>query len=151
MSVSAAEIAADSLSLQAESSPALGVEGTADESNAPAPRRGARTRKPTAKAAGLDATETTEQPPARTARKRKADDLNAEKEHTTIHSEADADRIDQEVNEVFEGGEGDEGEEDDERQYCICRGKDDGTFMISCERCQEWLVASIQIGLGWET
>ena len=143
MSVSAAEIAADSLSLQAESSPALGVEGPTDESTAPAPRRGARTRKPTAKAAGLDVTETSEQPLTRTARKRKADDLNAEKEPTPIQSEADADRINQEVNQVFEDGEGDEEEEDDERQYCICRGKDDGTFMISCERCQEWLVALI--------
>ena len=41
----------------------------------------------------------------------------------------------QEVNTVFE-----QDESDDEKQYCICRGMDDGSFMISCERCSEWLV-----------
>ena len=23
-------------------------------------------------------------------------------------------------------------------QYCICRGPDDGTFMIQCDECREW-------------
>lgn len=103
-----------------------------------APRRGSRTRKPTLKAAGLDPVEiineasSSSSAAARTGKKRKADDLNAEQGAVT-----DADRIEEEVDEVFDGAEE---EEEDENEYCICRGKDDGTFMISCERCNEWSV-----------
>lgn len=102
------------------------------------PRRGSRARKQTSKAAGLDSTELslaaqdTQQASARSARKRKADGIDADEEHA----------IEAQVDEVFEDAVGDDGDDDavDEKQYCICRGKDDGTFMISCERCQEWLV-----------
>ncbi|KAL2920371.1 Transcription factor bye1 [Polyrhizophydium stewartii] len=27
---------------------------------------------------------------------------------------------------------------DGERLYCICRRVDDGTFMIQCDRCEDW-------------
>ncbi|CDS00623.1 hypothetical protein [Sporisorium scitamineum] len=93
------------------------------------PRRGSRTRKPTSRAAGLDPTETSSAH-TRSSRKRKADDASVEPEETTQH----------EVDTVFAGGIGEDkhGEAEDENQYCICRGKDDGSFMISCEQCQEW-------------
>ncbi|KAJ1030090.1 hypothetical protein NDA16_001003 [Ustilago loliicola] len=95
-------------------------------------RRGSRARKPTLKAAGLDPIETTNEASAasRAGKKRKADDLNAEQEVATV-----ADRINEVVDEVFDGADE---EEEDENEYCLCRGKDDGTFMISCERCNEW-------------
>lgn len=114
----------------------------AADANISAPRRGARTRKPTSKAAGLEPVEAAPQAPPRARRKRKADDLSAEQQTQVIsEQDADADRTNEEVDEVFDAGEGgDNDDHDDEKQYCICRGKDDGTFMISCERCQEWLV-----------
>ncbi|KAJ1032358.1 hypothetical protein NDA18_001844 [Ustilago nuda] len=101
-----------------------------------APRRGSRTRKPTSKAASLDPIEITNEASvsagaaSRAGKRRKVDDLNAEQEVAT-----DTDRINEEVDEVFDGADD---EEEDDKEYCICRGKDDGTFMISCERCNEW-------------
>ena len=100
-----------------------------------APRRGSRTRKPTSKAASLDPIELTNEASvsaSRAGKRRKVDDLNAEQGVVT-----DTDRINEEVDEVFDGADD---EEEDDKEYCICRGKDDGTFMISCERCNEWLV-----------
>lgn len=126
---------------QAESSTAMqagdvGVEAA----SASGPRRGARNRKPTSKAAGLEPTEAALRAAPRTSRKRKADDLNAEQTQAASgpDADADADRINKEVNEVFDAAEDGDEDDDDEKQYCICRGKDDGTFMISCEQCQEW-------------
>lgn len=29
-------------------------------------------------------------------------------------------------------------DDSDKEVYCICRGEDDGSFMVSCERCEEW-------------
>ncbi len=106
------------------------------------PRRGSRTRKQTSKAAGLDPTEITlasqdaQQAASRSARKRKADEGSDAEQEQAIEADLD---------EVFDGVKGADAEKDteDEKEYCICRGKDDGTFMISCERCQEWLVPSI--------
>uniref|UniRef100_V5E8E0 Transcription factor BYE1 n=1 Tax=Kalmanozyma brasiliensis (strain GHG001) TaxID=1365824 RepID=V5E8E0_KALBG len=100
------------------------------------PRRGSRTRKQTSRAAGLDLTEASltsqdaQQAVARSGRKRKADGIDADEEQ----------EIEAEVEEVFETGLNDDEDDGaaDEKQYCICRGKDDGTFMISCERCQDW-------------
>ena len=129
MSVSAAETNIDALDSQAES---MEVEaGTA------APRRGGRVRKPTSKAAGLDVTETAEVAALRTGKKRKAEHVE--------ETGPNVDQINDEMNEVFDdgngqGGDDEEEDDDDDKVYCICRGKDDGTFMISCERCQEWLV-----------
>jgi hypothetical protein len=34
--------------------------------------------------------------------------------------------------------ENDSDDEYDDNEYCICRGKDDGTFMICCDACNEW-------------
>lgn len=137
MTRSAAEIAGD-----AASSSTIPAEDAMKDNNASAPRRGSRTRKPTSKAAGLDPSETTDG--SRAGRKRKADDLNAVQEKVTPEIGTSVERIDDEVNKVFgrEHDGAEEDEDDDEKQYCICRGKDDGTFMISCERCQEWLVLS---------
>lgn len=106
----------------AVSSQAAGVEDTAAGEG---PRRGSRSRKPTSKAAGLDLTEAASSAQTRSSRKRKAADASIEPEDAT----------EKEVDTVFaaDGAE-------DENQYCICRGKDDGSFMISCEQCQEWLV-----------
>ena len=28
--------------------------------------------------------------------------------------------------------------ENDETLYCICRSRDDGRFMVSCDQCNEW-------------
>ena len=28
--------------------------------------------------------------------------------------------------------------ETDEGVYCVCRGKDDGSYMLACEKCDEW-------------
>lgn len=106
-------------------------------------RRGARTRKPTSKAAGLDSTEAVQQTETRPSRKRKADDLNAEQPQVSSVPDVDSQRINQEVDEVFDDGEAGDDDEGDEKEYCICRGKDDGTFMISCEQCQEWLVVPV--------
>lgn len=127
-------------SLQDESSSGVGsaADGIDDKSAAVEPRRGSRTRKPTSRAAGLEPTEIAsashgaQQKVTRSPRKRKADDVGAEQEETTEH----------EVATVFEK-ESTEGvqEDADEKRYCICHGRDDGTFMISCERCQNWLVA----------
>ena len=148
MSASTSEIAAVASGSQAESPSAVRAEDKETEVAASAPRRGGRTRKPTSKAAGLDPTEVAstsvaaQQTATRTGRKRKADDTDAEQGKVSSELEANADRIHEEVNEVFEDGPGEGGdeEEEDDKQYCICRGKDDGTFMISCEQCQEWLV-----------
>lgn len=124
MSVSAAETNTDALGSQAETMEV--------EAGAAAPRRGGRVRKPTSKAAGLDVTEAAEVSASRTGKKRKAEDVVEE--------------INDEIKDVFDdgndqGGDVDgEDDDDDDKVYCICRGKDDGTFMISCERCQEWLV-----------
>ncbi|EDQ91504.1 uncharacterized protein MONBRDRAFT_3799, partial [Monosiga brevicollis MX1] len=27
---------------------------------------------------------------------------------------------------------------DDDTPYCICRGPDDGRYMIACDSCDEW-------------
>ncbi|SPO20294.1 related to BYE1 - negative regulator of transcription elongation [Ustilago trichophora] len=132
-----ASASASASEVMAASSGSHDVEADATSSG---PRRGARTRKPTSKAAGLEPAEIAPQAPPRAGRKRKADDLSADQQTKVIsEQEADADRIDEEVDEVFDAGEGgDTDDHEDEKQYCICRGKDDGTFMISCERCQEW-------------
>jgi hypothetical protein len=29
-------------------------------------------------------------------------------------------------------------EEQEDEVYCICKGPDDGRFMILCDRCQDW-------------
>lgn len=34
--------------------------------------------------------------------------------------------------------EDDSDDEYDDKEYCICRGRDDGTFMICCDSCNEW-------------
>ncbi|SNX81945.1 related to BYE1 - negative regulator of transcription elongation [Melanopsichium pennsylvanicum] len=141
MSASTPEVTLAASKIQAESSSDV-AKGDADVEAAPAGlRRGVRARKPTSKAAGFDSSETTavaaQQTSLRRSGKRKAEDLHAEQAHMDSERETVADQIDEEVNEVFEGEGGDEEEEDD-KQYCICRGKDDGTFMISCEQCQEW-------------
>jgi hypothetical protein len=33
---------------------------------------------------------------------------------------------------------GEDSEGDEENRYCICRGYDDGTFMLACDTCDEW-------------
>ncbi|TKY90839.1 hypothetical protein EX895_000837 [Sporisorium graminicola] len=133
-------------SSQAESSPpsaihakGAGVDATgvhATVAGVDGPRRGLRTRKPTSRAAGLDLIEApsqsqaSQQPATRSSRKRKAADASIEPENVTEH----------EVDTVFAGSVGSDKQEGDEdvNQYCICRGTDDGSFMISCEHCQEW-------------
>ncbi|CBQ68026.1 conserved hypothetical protein [Sporisorium reilianum SRZ2] len=124
------------------STPVSGGADTAESLTAAAadgPRRGSRTRKPTSRAAGLDPIEASSsaslaaQPPAtRSSRKRKAED-------TSVEPEADV-TTERELDTVFAGGIGDDEQDgaEDENQYCICRGKDDGSFMISCEQCQDW-------------
>ncbi len=141
MSAASQEFAVEAPGLQAESLSSTKL-AESEGAEVVAPRRGGRTRKPTAKAAGVDVTGTIEPPPSRAAKKRKVDDPNIDKEPVASATEVDADRINEEVDEVFDAanGQGKGDEEEDEKQYCICRGKDDGTFMISCERCQEWLV-----------
>eukprot|EP00029_Vermamoeba_vermiformis_P009606 TRINITY_DN4846_c0_g1_i1.p1 TRINITY_DN4846_c0_g1~~TRINITY_DN4846_c0_g1_i1.p1 ORF type:complete len:904 (+),score=338.43 TRINITY_DN4846_c0_g1_i1:161-2872(+) len=37
-----------------------------------------------------------------------------------------------------DAGEEVDSDEYDDNEYCICRGRDDGTFMIQCDRCTEW-------------
>jgi hypothetical protein len=122
MSVSAAEAGPSAFDAPLETVPALDTtNGTSSES------------------AGVDAAEAaavqeTQQTSTRSAKKRKADELAAD-------TAADPDAINNEVAQVFEGASGhasDADDDEDDKQYCICRGKDDGTFMISCERCQEW-------------
>lgn len=140
MSAPAYESMAKTLSPLAESSAAVDAApeaaGVDDTVAADAPRRGSRTRKPTSRAAGLDPTEAataspgTQQKDTRSRRKRKADDIGAEQE----------DVAETELGTVFEKSASDGEDDEDEKQYCICRGNDDGTFMISCERCQDWLV-----------
>ncbi len=49
----------------------------------------------------------------------------------------------EEVEEVDEDGSSDEelqlsDHEDDTTLYCICRSRDDGRFMVSCDECKEW-------------
>ena len=37
-----------------------------------------------------------------------------------------------------DAGEAVDSDEYDDNEYCTCRGRDDGTFMIQCDRCTEW-------------
>jgi len=40
--------------------------------------------------------------------------------------------------EESEEEESDSDEEEDPNLYCICKGRDDGTFMIACDECEDW-------------
>jgi hypothetical protein len=31
-------------------------------------------------------------------------------------------------------------EDDESKLYCTCRAPDDGTFMLACDRCEDWYV-----------
>lgn len=88
-----------------------------------APRRGGRARKPTQRSADAESAifEEEEARSFSSSRKDKHGKKGAESaigEATEVQSENEDDG--------------------DEQVYCICRGKDDGSFMISCERCEDW-------------
>lgn len=88
-----------------------------------APRRGGRARKPTQKSTeaenGALASEESSVPAER----------NEHRKKSSVSETADATKI---------GAEEERDEADEAQVYCVCRREDDGSFMVSCERCEEW-------------
>jgi hypothetical protein len=56
------------------------------------------------------------------------EDMAMDEDKAPVESEEEGDDMSQ------DGGASDASS----RLYCFCRQPDDGTFMISCDKCQEW-------------
>lgn len=87
-----------------------------------APRRGGRVRKPTQKSTDAELSALV------------ADDLGSAAPKDARNSKS----ADPETKDASAEVEQKKEEDDQEEVYCICRSGDDGSFMVSCERCEEW-------------
>ncbi len=59
-------------------------------------------------------------------------------EDVAMEERAEEDEAMENEKDVEGSGDEDDEDEDDSQVYCLCRQPDDGTFMISCDKCEEW-------------
>ncbi|PWZ01454.1 hypothetical protein BCV70DRAFT_230662 [Testicularia cyperi] len=118
------------------------VRAEASSAEQAGPRRGARVRKPTRKPGQAEALIQA----ARSSRTRPVsgsqpasgsshphDPKAAQSSSSSLQTNAEPSVVQNMDDEADNDDENDDG-----HVYCVCRGKDDGSFMISCEQCEQW-------------
>ncbi|EPQ26463.1 uncharacterized protein PFL1_06111 [Pseudozyma flocculosa PF-1] len=138
----------------ASASPEAGLDNhTEPLPSADGPRRGSRVKKPTRRALGQDAPQastvaSSDDPAARPTRRSSRIKHPEPQEPSKDANDGQGKSAPKPTKQAQDGaasvpagGDEDQDDQDDDADdavYCICKGKDDGTPMISCEGCHDW-------------